>query len=235
MERQERLENQPLNKSCKSIILKNSNIFCSAFPGKLVFGEVAQQHYLKLNYFEFLTFELFFLYSCIVKIIKSFISSGNDIPSDDELILKINEDTSYLWSISKLNVSNEEEKCILLKLKYKSEIVYQIIFNLDKLNDFINALSEIIVPSLCLQTVEREFFEFISNAEILTIVNLDKPKGLLILKQFFKQMNIVDIDQIQELNLIEIIIYYKELIIIYKKIKSLINPIKDRIQEILSI
>jgi hypothetical protein len=129
----------------------------------------------------------------------------------------------------------KKKKCILLKLKYKSEIVYQIIFNLDKLNDFINALSEIIVPSLCLQTVEREFFEFISNAEILTIVNLDKPKGLLILKQFFKQMNIVDIDQIQELNLIEIIIYYKELIIIYKKIKSLINPIKDRIQEILSI
>ena len=225
----ERLKNQSLNKSCKTITLKTTNIFCSAFPGKIVFGNISKQSYSKQNYFEFLSFELFYLYISIVNIIKTFISNENNLPSKN-LILKLNEDVSYLWSISK---TNEEQKCIELILEFKEEILYKIVFNLDQVNDFVNALSEIILPALCLEIIQRQFFDFISNQEISIIVGLDNQKGLLILNEF-KKMNNIDIDQIEELNIIEIIIYYRELIIIYKKIKSLINPISDRIEALLS-
>ena len=95
------------------------------------------------------------------------------------------------------------------------------------------ALSETILPSLCLKTVERQFFEYVSDQEISIIVNLDKLKGLLILKEF-KKKHINEIESIEELNIIEIILYYRELIIIFKKIKSLVNPLSDRIEAILS-
>ena len=227
----ERLKNKSLKNSYKTISLKNNNIFCSAYPGKIVFGKISKQNYCNQNYFEFLTFELFYLYISIVNIIKTFISNESDISSKN-LILKLNEDISYLWSISKPNVSNDEQKIELI-LDYKEETLFKIIVNLEQLNDFVNCLSEIIVPSLCLQITHRQFFQFISNQEISSIVGLDNKKGLLILKEF-KNINNIEIDEIEELNIIETMIYYKEIIILYKKIKSLINPLSDRIEAILS-
>ena len=131
------------------------------------------------------------MYISIVNIIKTFISNESDISSKN-LILKLNEDISYLWSISKPNVSNDERKIELI-LDYKEETLFKIIVNLEQLNDFVNCLSEIIVPSLCLQITHRQFFQFISNQEISSIVGLDNKKGLLILKEF-KNINNIEID-----------------------------------------
>ena len=230
----ERLENQSLSNSCKTINLKTSDIFISSFPGKIVFGNISQQKYSKFNYFEFLTFELYYLYISLVAIIKAVISEENE--SDDvfteKLILKVNEDLNYLWSVV---TETKERKCIELILQHRSlNKTYKITFNLDQLNDFISALSEIIVPTLCLKSVERQFLEFICDIDILNIVNLDRKNGILLLCDFKNKFNI-NIDSIEEFNILDTIIYYKELIIILKKIKSLINPISNHIESILSI
>ena len=227
----ERLENLSLTNSCKTINLKSSDIFISSYPGKVIFGNISRHRYAKCSYFQFLTFELYYLYLSLVSIIKALLSSENELSK--KLILKVNEDLSYWWSIVTVNLPNEERKCVQILLQ-NSSLNYRITFTLDQLNDFISALSEIIVPTLCLKSVEREFFEFVSDQEILNIINLDRKNGLLLLMNFNEKYNI-NIDSLDELNILETIIYYKEIILIFKKIQSLVNPMANHIESILSM
>ena len=220
----ENTEDYFLSKSCKTILLKSINIFISAFPGKIVFGAVLNHNYRQLNHFQFGTFEVFHLYVSLITIIKKFISEKNtEILQSDGIILKFSEDLSYLWFISKTKVKNVEELKIKLILEWKTESIYQITFSFDQLNDLIIGLSETIVPSLCLKNIEKIFFEFISEQPLAEIIDLNTEKCILMLNEFKRRHN-VQIDSIDEPNLFDIMIYYKEIIILYKKIKSLINP-----------
>ena len=121
-------------------------------------------------------------------------------------------------------------------VELKSKLVYQIEFNLDQLNDFINGLSETILPCLTLKNIERQFFYFVSQQHITEIVQLTTQNGTLLLNDFIKE-TMIEIDPITQTNIIDIIVYYKELIIIYKKIKSLVRPIEAeaRIEALLSV
>ena len=228
-------QNQPITNSCKTILLKTINIFVSAFPGKLIFGTISVQNYIKFNYFQFFAFDLLHLYVTLVNIIKKISSEENIETNCDGVIIKINEELQYLWSISTKTVNSEKQLNVHLVVEFKSNLVYQLVFNLDQLNDFINGLSETIIPCLFLKNIERQFFEFVSKHHISEIVQLSAQNGALLLNDFNLE-NTLELDTIIETNLIDIVIYYKELIIIYKKIKSLIRPMEcdKRIEAILS-
>jgi hypothetical protein len=227
-------QNQPLNNSCKTILLKLKNsIFISAFPGKIIFGTIAAQSYIKFKYFQFIAFELFHLYVSLVSIIKTVLSEENIQENHNGVILKINEELIYLWSISQSSINNQKQIHILLE--FKSNLDYEIELNLDELNEFINGLSEVIIPCLNLKNIERQFFEFVSKQQISDIVQMTSSNSGTVLEQF-KAATKFEVDSIIELNLIDIAIYYKELILIFKKIKSLNRPtdINSRIDAILS-
>ena len=227
-------QNQALNKSCKTILLKTKTcIFLSAFPGKIIFGTIAARSYTKFKYFQFVAFDLFYLYVSLVAVIKTVLSEENTDHNQHGIILKINEELSYLWSISQSSINNQ--KLIHILLEFKSNLVYEIELNLDELNEFINGLSEVIIPSLNLKNIERQFFEFVSKQQIGEIVQMTTINAGTILDQF-KATTKFDFDCIVEPNLVDIVIYYKELILIFKKIKSLISPTdsNSRIDAILS-
>ena len=64
------MEDIQLEKSCKTVVFEKSDLFISALPGKIVFGEVSEQKYLKFQYFKFMHFEIFHLYLALVNILK---------------------------------------------------------------------------------------------------------------------------------------------------------------------
>ena len=227
-------QNQFVSNSCKTIVLKTTNLFISAFPGKLVFGSISVEHYLKFNFFQFFVFDLLNLYICLVNIIKKISSSSEE--DCDGVIVKINPELSYLWSISPKTINEDNQFHVLFTVELKSKLVYQIDLNLDQLNDLINGLSETIIPCLSFKNLERQFFEFVSKQQISEIVHLNGPKATLFLNDF-KEEKEIEIDIITQPNLIDIVVYYKELIIIYKKLKSLVRPIESdtRIDAILSV
>ena len=226
--------NQPLSNSCKTILLKTSDIFISAFPGKIIFGNISDQSYIKFKYFQFSAFNLLYLYLSLVTIIKKVFSEENIEANCDGVIMKINEDLQYLWSISQSTETINKHLHILLE--FKTNLIYQVEFNLEQLNDFVNGLSETLIPCLNLKNIERHFFHFISKQQLSEIVQLTPENGITFLNQFKFESNLEEINCINEANLIEIVVYYKELILLYKKIKSLIRPIdcNSRIDAILS-
>ena len=216
-------QNQPLTNCCKTILLKRSDIFVSAFPGKIVFGTISDHSYIKFKYFQFLAFDVVYLYLSLVTVIKKVFSEENVESNCDGVIIKLNDDLQYLWSISQSTENINKHLHILLE--FKSNLIYQVEFNLEQLNDFVNGLSETFIPCLNLKNVERYFFDFISKQQISDIVQLTTENGLTLLNQFKFESHLEEINSINQINLIEIVVYYKELILLYKKIKSLIRPI----------
>ena len=127
----ERLENQSLNNSCKTLNLKTSDIFISSYPGKIIFGTITKNNYCAFSYFQFLTFELFYLYVSLIAIIKAFANESE--LTRNKIILKVNEELSYLWSIVTVKVLNEEKKYIEIILQHCTNETYKVLFNIDEL------------------------------------------------------------------------------------------------------
>ncbi len=89
---------------------------------------------------------------------------------------------------------------------------------------------------LCLKSFERQFLEdFADEISLSKIVTLNEKKKIKNIIQHFKDQK--QINSVIEMNLIELVLHYNELIILYKKIKSLnnaeVNPI-NRIEAILN-
>ena len=91
-----------LENSCKTIVLKDNFLFISAFPGKIIFGDITNYKYPKFKSFQFNVFQLFFLYVSFVNIITKVIAEENTESFQSEgVIIKLSEDLQYLWSIKK--------------------------------------------------------------------------------------------------------------------------------------
>ena len=175
-------QNQCVSHSYKTILLKTSNLFVSAFPGKLIFGGLCLENYIKFQFFQFFIFDLLHLFISLVTIIKKISCEDKSETNFDGIIIKINEELRYLWSISP-KTPNADLK-VFFTVELKSKLVYQIEFNLDQLNDFINGLSETILPCLTLKNIERQFFYFVSQQHITEIVQLTTQNGTLLLNDF---------------------------------------------------
>ena len=77
-------------KSCKTVVLKTSDLFFSAFPGKIVFGDVIEQNYPEFKYFQFFHFEIFNLYLALVAIIKNIVNNSQEESENKGIIIKFN-------------------------------------------------------------------------------------------------------------------------------------------------
>ena len=215
------MDTPKFEKSCKTIALKLSNIFISALPGKIVFGEVNAEGFINLKYFIFTHFQLFDFYVALLNIIK-FISS-HEIKDDKGLILHPNEDQVYFW-IGKIAIKeNIENKLIVIGIEYDSNVVFELQLDSFQLNELIKCFCDSIFSCLCLKSIERDFFKFVTNQNTSTIVSLKNKKMLKTLLSNFETANEDKIGDILKNNLCELTNYYYELLIISQKMKSLYN------------
>ena len=126
----------------------------SAFPGKVVFGEPNQLGYISLRAFQFTFYQFFEFYLALVNVIK-FLAS-NDSTVDKGLILKVSEEQIYFWLCKTVQINNCETKVVCLGIEFQSNCVYELRFDLEKLNFLIGAITKCILPCLCLKKVEKQ-------------------------------------------------------------------------------
>jgi hypothetical protein len=205
------------SKSCQTISLKKSEIFMSSFPGKIVFGEPTFIGYSKSNSFQYKHIQFLDLYLSLLKIVHFFASTSNI--DDKGSILIISENTIYFWSGKIFENRKVIEKVVKLGIEFDSNIIYEIIFNAEQFNEFVYIFAQLMLSCLCLKSFEKQFLEDIANKTPITklITLTDKRK----IKKVIQNEKIDDI--IKE-NLIDLLLYYNELIILFKKIQSLHNP-----------
>ena len=215
------MENFKFENSCKTVILKTSKLFLSAYPGQIVFGEVNKDGYLYLKSFIFFHFQIFDFYIALLNIIKFL--SASEIEENKGLIQNYNEEIVYFWIGKTVFENNEAKKLILIGIEQQTNIVFELSLNSYEINDLIKCFSEAICASLCLKTIEREFFDFISEENTSTVVSIrNKNKLKILYAKFEKQYNPTKSDILFS-NLYELTLHYHELLIIIQKLKTFYN------------
>jgi hypothetical protein len=208
--------------SSQTYCLKQSEIFISSFPGKIVFGLVNQNGYKKQKYFEFGSYFFFNFYLSVVKIVEFF---ATDLKTEDKGLITSQTETSYYWIGKSVVQDKKSTKVIKLGIEsLKTDGGFEIVFNINQFNEFVKLFYKLIFPCLCLKTFERELFESVSLKSLSFVINLDKVETCKSYLKTFEKAKNIKIDSVEELNLVDLLIYYNELIILYKKLKSLYNP-----------
>ena len=213
-------ENVEFENSCKTLISKKYNIFVSAFPGRIIFGEVNDRGFIKSKYFQFLHFEFFDLYISLLKIVKFFVSEEQ---TEEKGLILSNEDLSYYWLGKFILQNNKSTKFVVFAIEFKFETIFELLLQTDQFNDIIKCISETILSCLCLKTIEKAFFDFILKENTSLIVSLKNQKKCKTILEKFKKSSSYKITSVCEPNLIELVIYYNELLIIVQKLRTMIN------------
>jgi hypothetical protein len=142
-----------LEKSLITLALKKDFCFISAFPGFFIFGFVTKSHYEKNKFFQFSHFDLPKLYTALLKVIH-FMSDETDRFEKTEVITKQIEDCKVSYYIFG-NVSvNEKEVKFCLQVNLFN--LFDLSLNAFQLNDFLSAISDILIACLCLNPIEKK-------------------------------------------------------------------------------
>ncbi len=209
------------SKSCQTISLKKSDIFMSSFPGKIVFGEPNFIGYDKSNSFQYKHIQFLDLYLSLLKIVNFFATASNI--DDKGQILTCSENTIYFWSGKIFEKSKVTQKVVKLGKEYDSNITYELILDAEQFNEFVYIFAKLMFSCLCLKSFERQFLEdFANEIPITKLITLTDKRMINQVIQNQKQKQ--KIDDVIEQNLIELLLYYHELMILFKKIQSLNNP-----------
>ena len=231
-------ENFNFSNSCKTLISQKSEIFVSAFPGKIIFGNVDQVGYKKLNYFKFNHFELFHFFVALTNIFK-FLSDTSDTKlntANKGIILTLNTFEVYYWIVKDVFINNNIQKQIVFGIEKEAKVVFELNLTLKELNELINIIAQTILSCLCLKSIEKQLLENValqSTEDIIALKNHQMCENFI---KNFEEINKFSIDSVQISNLIDLVIYYNELLIVIQKLKSMYNPeVDNRIEAILDL
>jgi len=193
----------------------------SSFPGKIVFGEPNFIGYDKSNSFQYKHIQFLDLYLSLLKIVNFFATASNI--DDKGQILTCSENTIYFWSGKIFEKSKVTQKVVKLGKEYDSNITYELILDAEQFNEFVYIFAKLMFSCLCLKSFERQFLEdFANEIPITKLITLTDKRMINQVIQNQKQKQ--KIDDVIEQNLIELLLYYHELMILFKKIQSLNNP-----------
>lgn len=213
--------------ACKTLACNKKDIFISAFPGQIIFGEVNQIGYKKCKFFKFYHFEIFHFYIALTNIFKFLCSNSESETtiSNKGVILILNPIEVYYWIGKDYLVNNQNEKLIVFGIEKNSESVYELKFSLNELNELINIFSQSVLSILCIKSIEKQILESVLLEPTSVLITLKDFKSCETLMKSLALKNTLSIDSIQLSNLIDIIIHYNELLIVLQKLKSMHNPV----------
>ena len=93
------------------------------------------------------------------------------------------------------------------------------------MNELINIFSQSVLSILCLKPIEKQILEILILEPTSVLITLKDFKSCETLITSLTLKNTLLIDSIQLSNLIDIVIYYNELLIVLQKLKSMHNPV----------
>ena len=139
-----------------TLALLKRNYFISAYPGKIVIGEIS-------NY-QFETNKSF------IKAIRCIIRSANTNEDDKQPFLS-DLDHLYFWDVTSASIKFGIEK--------KFETIYTTVFTIDEFNNFLLCFNELIPSSLLLRSVELNLFQKLAKLEVDEFFDLTENKSSL--------------------------------------------------------
>ena len=149
-----------------TLALLKRNYFISAYPGKIVIGEIS-------NY-QFETNKSFIIHRCeyrqFFKAIRCIIRSANTNEDDKQPFLS-DLDHLYFWDITSASIKFGIEK--------KFETIYTTVFTIDEFNNFLLCFNELIPSSLLLRSVELNLFQKLAKLEVDEFFDLTENKSSL--------------------------------------------------------
>jgi hypothetical protein len=228
---EESLKELQFHESCQTKVLKAFSVFISAYPGFIVFGQTFTRYYPEKSYFKFSPFELYKLYIAIIQILTFFTEENPE--KTNGIILKRSKTNKivYFWSGRRLLIDEEEEKLVTFGIEKENSETLKINMSLSELHNFITALKSTITICLCLNDLDNEIIFALSNLDISI---LQKLKDYNETKDFvYKFMKEHNYSENQE-SLIQLILYYFEIIILLNKFSSMCKYEENVLEQILS-
>ena len=219
------------SESCLNLVLRNSEYFISAYPGKIVFGKTNPVGYKNFEYFEFRVFELHHLYLAIFDIIENFAKS---LAFDYQLLLAKSE-INYAFSVKTITDFSEEYQVAHFIIEKESNIVFNLSFSITEFDSFLYSLVKVIPSSLCLNTIEYSLFQKATQEKLKTIHDFQEESNCLNFVERFLTDREDNNQNKSVTNLVAFLSYYCEIILIFHKIQSLVtNKSFDNLASIIS-
>ena len=122
-----------------------------------------------------------------------------------------------------------------LFIEFQFETIFEIVLTSEQLNNLIGSISQLILPSLCLNNIEVQIFEFASEQSISFLVTLNNYKNCEKFIKTFESVKELNIDSILQSNFVYNLIYYNEIIILYHKFQSIYNLELESTNRIMTI
>jgi len=204
-------------------LLTESGLFCSAFDGVIVFGEIERRAYPSNKYFLFYKREYYLFFVFIFQIAK--VVSGQSTNTQSTILEKDNR--KYSWTI--LQHANEDECKILLQSE-TGTVVYKTQFNLSEMKHFALTITRLIVPSLNLTFAQSEMMEIASDSTVKTIESF---KNLTHRKDFIRKVFKSTDQSIESYSVL--LLHYRDIIMLLHKLKSIASSDEDELNKILIV
>jgi hypothetical protein len=208
--------------SCLNLVLRNSENFVSAYPGKVVFGKCSPVGFKRFQYFEFNLFDLHKLYFSIFDIV-NFFASHEDLEFTNQFILTKYE-LNYFFCTKRVIKNNKETKIVVFGIEdiTTSTIVFELIMSETELNLFISVLVKILPSALCLSSTELVLFKRTAD-ENATTINLFQKECHC--KTYVKKHLMENNNYSEQLlyNLSTFLNYNCEIILIFHKFQTLVD------------
>ena len=221
------------SESCLNLVLRKSDHFISAFPGKIVFGKTTPIGYKASKFFEFEVFQLYSLYLAIFDIIDSF-SKSKELSY--KLLLIKTDKLNYIFSVKTVSNSTEDFQVAYFGIEENSEISFNIIFNSIEFDSFLFALVKIIPSALCLNSTELLLFHSAAKESAKTIHGFQEEceSNKFVMRFFNDSFNHAKKKK-SSADLSTFLSYYCEIILLFHKLKDLVNSIPCNFDNIASI
>jgi len=153
-----------------NISLLREDFFLSAFPGKVVFGEILEYNYPILKSFVICRSEYINFYKSIEDIVT--VIASNSVLTQDETGLVLSKDScQYMWLVKK-----DLTYVIFRIIDNTSSVCYAAPFTLNEFHNLLEIFSEILLSSLLLNNNAYKILKKICNLSLKEIVKYcEKP------------------------------------------------------------
>ena len=231
-------DEEKLSLSCETFAMLKSTFFMSSFPSYIIFGKTIRN--VKYSNGEHFKIKFSDAYKLMVNLlyIGSFMQSS-DIYSSRGLIIENEDDNeNYFWHGITLQRNDEQIKAVKFGIETRSEsnIVFESLFTVEELNNFIYLFKRCLLSCLCLKDCEEQMITTIAISEsceniVLAKSNLTLAKNMI--KLFFRSSNFSEPENLSYL--IELIAYYNDIILVTKQLTALYTPVDDNSAIILAL
>ena len=186
--------------------VKSKNIFISAYPAKILIGNI-KKHCFSINTsIELQISDLSKFYFAVIKVFKNL----------DKSFIKesiFQKSKTFFWQV--------QQSVISIGIEDDNHCIYKIEFhNCEQFSEFIDVFQKCILPSLCLPIFQRQILDTIANLPIDHIIELKERQNLSnFLSTTFKEVQDMNLKNAEE-----IVLYYLEEIVLLQKFRSMKIP-----------